>query len=89
MTTDDGEARGLTCREAISLLGEYLEGLLTPGQLAELGEHLAQCEPCQAYLKTYRRTRGLTIQEGRVEMPAEMRRRLGEFLVRRLSSGAG
>jgi len=89
MTTDNGDAVGLACRETISLLGEYLEGLLTPSHLAELEEHLAECGPRQAYLDTYRRTRGLTIQEGRVEMPAEMRRRLAEFLVRRLSSGDG
>lgn len=87
MTTDDAAARGWTCRETIGLLAEYLESALTPDQLAELEEHLAACEPCQAYLNTYRRTKTLTAQAGRVEMPAEMRRRLREFLIRQLSSG--
>ena len=51
--------------------------------------HLAGCEPCQAYLNTYRRTRTLTAQDGRVEMPAEMRKRLSEFLLSQLSSRDG
>ncbi len=89
MTAHEAETEGLTCREAIGLLGEYLEGSLTPGQLAELGEHLAACEPCQAYLNTYRRTKALAAEAERIEMPAEMRRRLGEFLLRQLSAGDG
>jgi len=85
----NAEAEGLTCREAIRLFGEYLELSLTPDRLAELEKHLAGCDPCQAYLNTYRRTKALAGAEGRVEMPAEMRRRLSEFLLRQLSSGGG
>jgi len=78
----------LTCREAIGLLGDFLEATLASAQLAGIGRHLAGCEPCQAYLATYRRTRDLTARTGRVEMPPEMRKRLAEFLRRALSSGA-
>jgi anti-sigma factor RsiW len=84
MTAHEAEASGLTCREAIGLLADYLESALTQAQLAELEAHLAECEPCQAYLNTYRRTKALTAQTERVEMPAEMRRRLSEFLIRHL-----
>jgi hypothetical protein len=89
MTADDAVDRGLTCREAIGLFGEFLEATLTQAQLAELDRHLAGCEPCKAYLNTYRRTRELTAGAERVEMPPEMRSRLAEFLLRRLSSGQG
>ena len=88
MTTREAGARSLTCRDAVGLLADYLEGLLTQAQLAELEAHLAECEPCQAYLNTYRRTKALTAQTERVEMPADMRRRLGEFLIRHLSPDA-
>jgi anti-sigma factor RsiW len=88
MTAHEAETKSWTCREAIGLLADYLEAALTQGQLAELEAHLAECEPCQAYLNTYHRTRALTAQAERVEMPAEMRRRLSEFLIRHLSPEA-
>lgn len=40
-----------------------------------------RCEPCQAYLATYRRAVELGAAGGRVEMPAEMKARLREFLL--------
>ena len=76
MTPHEAGKTDLTCREAIGLLADYLEAALTEAQLAELEAHLAGCEPCRAYLNTYRRTKTLTAQAERVEMPAEMRRRL-------------
>jgi len=85
MINNEAGAKSLTCREAIGLLADYLEAVLTQDQLRALEAHLANCEPCQAYLNTYRRTKTLTAQSERVEMPAEMRRRLGEFLIRNLS----
>lgn len=85
MTAHEAEKKGLTCRDAIGLLADYLEAVLTQAQLAELEAHLAECEPCQAYLNTYRQTKVLTAQAERVEMPVEMRRRLSEFLIRHLS----
>ncbi len=88
MTAHEAGARSLTCRDAIGLLADYLEGVLTQAQLAELEAHLAECEPCQAYLNTYRRTKTLTAQAERAEMPAEMRRRLSEFLIRQLTREA-
>ena len=81
-----GGDRSLTCRDAIDLLVDYLEAALTPEQLMALEAHLADCKPCQAYLNTYRRTKALIVRVERVEMPAEMRLRLGEFLARHLSS---
>jgi anti-sigma factor RsiW len=71
----------------IGLLGEYLDTALDAEMLAELEGHLADCAPCQAYLDTYRRTRQLTGEMGRVEMPEEMKTRLREFLLRRLGAG--
>jgi predicted anti-sigma-YlaC factor YlaD len=68
------------------LLAEFLELTLTEQRIAELEEHLADCEPCRAYLNTYRRTKSLAAHEGRAEMPEEMRKRLLGFLIRQLSS---
>lgn len=86
----DGTVYGkLSCRQAIALLGDFLEAALGESELAELERHLAGCDPCQAYLATYRRTRELIAETERVEMPSELRSRLAEFLLRQLSPGGG
>jgi anti-sigma factor RsiW len=75
---------GMTCQDAIGLLAEYLEATLEPAVLEQLEAHLADCEPCRAYLATYRRTVGVAAESGKVAMPDEMRRRLRAFLLERL-----
>jgi anti-sigma factor (TIGR02949 family) len=74
----------LTCRELIDVLDDYLDGRLAGEELDALERHLAGCEPCRAYLATYRRTRALGARAGRVEMPEEMKSRLRQFLRERL-----
>ena len=39
---------GLTCREVLDLLTEYLEGALAPEDCARVAAHLAECEGCRA-----------------------------------------
>ena len=85
MAPYDAESEILTCREAIGLLADYLESALSQERVVELEEHLAGCEPCQAYLKTYQRTKTLTAETERVAMPDEMKHRLRQFLLRVLS----
>jgi predicted anti-sigma-YlaC factor YlaD len=74
----------VTCREAIALLAEYLETTLGVGAAAGIEAHLQGCDACLAYLNTYRRTSELTRAVARVEMPAEMKKRLRDFLLSRL-----
>lgn len=74
----------MTCREAIALLGAYLEAMLGASAGDELEAHLQDCDACLAYLNTYRRTAELARAIARVEMPDEMRERLHDFLVSRL-----
>ncbi len=85
MTAPESEI--LTCREVVGLLADYLESALSQERVGELEAHLAGCEPCQAYLNTYRRTKTLTAEAGRVAMPEEMKLRLRQFLLRALSGG--
>ena len=46
----------LSCREVVEILGDYLEGAMTPDDRARLEEHLAGCEGCTAYLEQLRTT---------------------------------
>ncbi len=77
----------MICKDAIDLLLEYVEDTLGATAGDELEQHLRDCAPCQAYLNTYRRTRELTGKVAAAEMPEEMKARLREFLLRRLTSG--
>jgi anti-sigma factor RsiW len=79
----------MTCRDAITIMGEYLESLLSDEALAELEAHFRDCAPCRAYFNTYRRTRDAFSAEGRVEMPPEMKKRLRAFLLERIRQPPG
>jgi len=70
----------VTCREAIDILADYLDLTLTAETIARFKAHLEACDPCRAYLATYRATRTLVADAAQVEMPAEMKRRLRAFL---------
>jgi anti-sigma factor RsiW len=74
----------MTCKEAIDVLGDYLEESLTPDLADALERHLRDCAPCRAYLNTYRKTRDLIGKAGRAPMPDEMKKRLHRFLLDRL-----
>lgn len=77
----------MTCKDAIAVLADYLESALSPELVEKLEEHLRDCAPCRAYLATYRKTKSLAADAGRVEMPEEMKTRLREFLLARLREG--
>jgi anti-sigma factor RsiW len=74
----------VTCKDAIAILADYLESTLSPELVEKLEEHLRDCAPCRAYLATYRKTKSLAADAGRVEMPEEMKTRLREFLLAQL-----
>lgn len=46
----------ISCRELISFLLEYLEGTLSQHERARFERHLAVCDSCVAYLRTYETT---------------------------------
>ncbi len=43
----------ITCRELIEFLHLYLDGELPPGRVQEFERHLAVCDSCVNYIKTY------------------------------------
>ena len=48
--------RDIACRELVELLTDYLEGVLTPDEVAAVDAHLADCEGCHTYLDQMRTT---------------------------------
>ena len=69
----------LRCRELVELLGEYLEGTLTPGGRDELDEHLRSCRGCSAALDQLQTTVGLLggLPGAPDELPDDVRAALG------------
>jgi len=51
--------RGLTCRETVDLVTDYLESALAPADRARFEAHLAACDGCDAYLDQVRITLGV------------------------------
>jgi anti-sigma factor RsiW len=48
--------RAIVCREAVSLMTDYLDGALSHRQRRRLEGHLADCEHCTEYLAQMRAT---------------------------------
>ena len=46
----------LTCREMVELVTEYLEGAMSPREMAIFEAHLAVCPGCTAYFEQMRQT---------------------------------
>jgi anti-sigma factor RsiW len=52
-----------TCRIALELLMDYLDGVLSPTSMAAMDRHLAVCPSCRNYLASYVETVRLTKAE--------------------------
>jgi anti-sigma factor RsiW len=50
---------GLSCRELVELVSDYLEGALAPHVHSRFEAHVAGCEHCAAYLRQMRETLAL------------------------------
>jgi anti-sigma factor RsiW len=48
--------RPLVCRQAVALVGDYLDGALPAADAARLEAHLAECPHCSEYLAQLRVT---------------------------------
>ena len=77
----------MNCEDLIAVILEYLEGSMTPEDVEAFEAHLQKCPPCRAYMATYRKTKAMAAETGRVEMPDEMKARLREFILRRAGAG--
>jgi anti-sigma factor RsiW len=46
--------RDVSCRQAVELVTDYLEGALSPRARRRLERHLAKCDGCEGYLAQVR-----------------------------------
>ena len=70
----------MTCRELAELLLDYTQGDLDPALCDHISRHLTDCQPCMAYIESYRITIQLTRRLPPAPMPPELAQRLQDAL---------
>jgi hypothetical protein len=75
----------LRCRDAVDLILAYLECTLDPCERRAFEAHIADCQNCWRFLKTYRETVSLGQQLQEEAIPPDVRERLETFLRSRLT----
>jgi hypothetical protein len=75
--------RELSCPRFIDRLGDYVEGILPPAEVASMDAHRAGCASCRDLLAEYRRVPGVVRRATDVGMPTGARARLHRLLSRR------
>ncbi|MEO6703558.1 MAG: zf-HC2 domain-containing protein [Jatrophihabitantaceae bacterium] len=69
----------ITCRRAVELITDYLDGSLPSRQRAELEQHLRQCPHCSEYLAQLSATIAATGQIEADELSPQVRQTLIEL----------
>lgn len=80
MKDPDDRSSFESCRAIVDVLCDYLEGQLPPEDERDFDSHMADCPPCLAFLKTYRKTTEICRSLSPEEIPRELKERLKQFL---------
>jgi len=75
VTTRDAkpDAHDITCRQAVGLMTDYLDGALGPDDRALVEAHLGECEGCAEHLRQIRITVAVTGRIGEDDLDARAR----------------
>ena len=74
--SSSGGPSELECRQIAELLGDYIDGSL-PSHLRDLIDfHMDGCQPCVAFVNTYRGTISVTRTLAAMPVPPELKQRL-------------
>lgn len=65
-----------TCRDGVSVLMDYTEGLLPVAKRRSVEKHVDGCRRCQGFLRSYLATPRILRHATRISMPAAAKRRL-------------
>jgi predicted anti-sigma-YlaC factor YlaD len=69
---------GLTCKEMVEIVTDYLEGALSPEDRVRFEQHLALCDGCTYYVEQMRETIRLSGKVTEDQIPVAQRGRLLE-----------
>jgi anti-sigma factor RsiW len=76
----------ITCKQVTSLILDYLSGELSRQQARTFELHLFICPDCVAFLNTYKKTVEATGILKYAEVPADLRRRVREYLKKKMKN---
>ena len=74
---------GLTCRDGVEMLMDYLEGTLGLPEREAIDAHVAGCPRCVAFVESYMRTPRILRAATAEALPAELAISLRRFLAAR------
>ena len=63
----------ISCQEVVELVTDYLEGAMSPEDVARFDHHLSLCEGCVFYVEQIRMTIAATGRIGEDDVPPEVR----------------
>lgn len=80
---------GISCRELVEIVTDYLDGALAPDERERFDVHLAACDPCRVYVEQIRTTQRLAAAaEAELELRPDRDGLLAAFQELRRSAGA-
>ena len=74
------DASDLECRQIAELLGDYIDGTLPQATRELIDWHIESCQPCVAFVNTYRGTIQATRHLPCNPIPSELKQRLLKVL---------
>jgi predicted anti-sigma-YlaC factor YlaD len=63
----------ISCQEVVELVTDYLDGAMSPSDVARSDHHLSLCEGCVFYVDQIRMTIAAVGQIGEEDVPPEVR----------------
>lgn len=69
-----------TCKDAVDVLLDYLDGDMDESLRTKLEAHLHGCTPCEEFLASYKSTTRLCKEALAEQMPCNLKERLKGFL---------
>ncbi len=63
----------ISCQEVVELVTDYLEGAMSPEDVARFDHHLSLCEGCVSYVEQIRMTITAVGRIGEEDVPPEVR----------------
>jgi len=80
---------GLTCKEVVEIVSDYLEGTMSVEDRSRFDEHLTVCEGCDMYVHQMRETIRLTGMLTEEQVPEPQKEALRSAFRDWKASGAG
>ena len=62
----------MACNELVEIVTDYLDGALSPGELARVRDHLRSCDGCEAHVEQMRATVRVLRGEPDEQVPPQM-----------------